>query len=98
MWYENAPSCRWQAVHVAAELATHADDIGVPVTHDERTERTAWRARYSRFALCGSQTPAGDPACRRAYGRHRWTGHRRARRRRADRGRDGPAGPDIRVQ
>ena len=23
--------CRWQAVHVAAELATHADDIGVPI-------------------------------------------------------------------
>jgi uncharacterized protein (TIGR03083 family) len=43
--------CRWQAVHVAAELATHADDIGVPVTHDEQAERTAWRARYSRFAL-----------------------------------------------
>jgi len=43
--------CRWQAVHVAAELATHADDIGVPVTHGEHAERTAWRARYSRFAL-----------------------------------------------
>ena len=43
--------CRWQAVHVAAELATHADDIGVPVTPDELAERTAWRARYSRFAL-----------------------------------------------
>ena len=43
--------CRWQAFHVAAELATHADDIGVPVTHDEHAERTAWRARYSRFAL-----------------------------------------------
>jgi uncharacterized protein (TIGR03083 family) len=43
--------CRWQAFHVAAELATHADDIGVPVAHDERGQRTAWRARYSRFAL-----------------------------------------------
>jgi len=43
--------CRWQAVHVAAELATHADDIGVPVAHDEHAERTAWRACYSRFAL-----------------------------------------------
>jgi hypothetical protein len=42
---------RWQAFHVAAELATHADDISVPVTHDEQQERTAWRARYSRFAL-----------------------------------------------
>jgi uncharacterized protein (TIGR03083 family) len=43
--------CRWQAVHVAGELATHADDIGVPVTHDEHAQRTAWRVRYSRFAL-----------------------------------------------
>ena len=43
--------CRWQAFHVAAELATHADDIGVPVTPGEQAERTAWRARYSRFAL-----------------------------------------------
>jgi hypothetical protein len=43
--------CRWQAFHVAAELATHADDIGVPVTGEEREQRAAWRARYSRFAL-----------------------------------------------
>jgi uncharacterized protein (TIGR03083 family) len=43
--------CRWQAIHVAAELATHADDISVPVTPGEHAQRTAWRARYSRFAL-----------------------------------------------
>jgi uncharacterized protein (TIGR03083 family) len=43
--------CRWQAFHVAAELATHADDIGVPVTSGEHRQRTAWRVRYSRFAL-----------------------------------------------
>jgi uncharacterized protein (TIGR03083 family) len=43
--------CRWQAFHVAAELATHADDIAVPVTPGEHEQRTAWRARYSRFAL-----------------------------------------------
>jgi len=42
---------RWQAFHVAAELATHGDDIGMPVPHAEHAERTAWRARYSRFAL-----------------------------------------------
>ena len=36
--------CRWQAVHVAAELATHADDIGVPVTHGEHAEREIGRA------------------------------------------------------
>jgi hypothetical protein len=43
--------CRWQAFHVAAELATHADDIGVPAVGGERGKRAAWRARYSRFAL-----------------------------------------------
>ena len=43
--------CRWQAFHVAAELATHADDVGVPTAPAEDAERTAWRARYSRLAL-----------------------------------------------
>ena len=43
--------CRWQAFHVAAELATHADDVGVPYLGGEHGKRTAWRARYSRFAL-----------------------------------------------
>jgi uncharacterized protein (TIGR03083 family) len=42
---------RWQAVHVAAELATHADDCGVPVPEADRARRRDWRARYSRFAL-----------------------------------------------
>ena len=43
--------CRWQACHAAAELATHADNIGVPVQDGEHGQRTAWRAYYSRFAL-----------------------------------------------
>lgn len=43
--------CRRQAFHVAAELATHADDLGVPVTPDEEPARTAWRTAFSRFAL-----------------------------------------------
>lgn len=43
--------CRWQAFHVAAELATHAGDIGVPAAGGERGKRATWRARYSRFAL-----------------------------------------------
>src|SRR5712691_4281938 len=34
---------RWQAFHVASELATHADDVGVPVTAEERDGRVAWR-------------------------------------------------------
>ena len=46
---------RWQAFHVASELATHADDIGVPVPPDERGARAEWRARFSRFALAESK-------------------------------------------
>ena len=42
---------RWQAFHVASELATHADDVFVPVSPEERDERLGWRARFSRFAL-----------------------------------------------
>jgi uncharacterized protein (TIGR03083 family) len=42
---------RWQAFHVASELATHADDIFVPEDDDDRAARTAWRAPFSRFAL-----------------------------------------------
>ena len=36
---------------MAGELATHADDMFVPVSSAERAERLAWRARFSRFAL-----------------------------------------------
>jgi uncharacterized protein (TIGR03083 family) len=43
--------CRWQAFHVASELATHADDVGVPLAVDEISERRTWRVRFSRFAL-----------------------------------------------
>jgi uncharacterized protein (TIGR03083 family) len=43
--------CRWQAFHVASELATHADDIFVPVADDEDELRWAWRVAFSRFAL-----------------------------------------------
>ena len=43
--------CRWQAFHVAGELATHADDVFVPVSSEDRERRRAWRARFSRFAL-----------------------------------------------
>ena len=42
---------RWQAFHVASELATHADDVFVPVSPEEQDERLGWRARFSRFAL-----------------------------------------------
>lgn len=42
---------RWQAFHVAMELATHADDMALPVTPDEAADRLAWRVAFSRFAL-----------------------------------------------
>jgi len=42
---------RWQAFHLAFELATHADDVGVPVTAQEAAERNAWQARFGRFAI-----------------------------------------------
>jgi uncharacterized protein (TIGR03083 family) len=46
---------RWQAWHLASELATHADDIGAPVDEAEAAARLAWRARFSRFALAESK-------------------------------------------
>jgi hypothetical protein len=42
---------RWQAFHLAGELATHADDVFAPVGADEAAARLTWRARFSRFAL-----------------------------------------------
>lgn len=42
---------RWQAFHIAGELATHADDVHVPIADDEDELRWAWRVAYSRFAL-----------------------------------------------
>src|SRR5262249_34796996 len=42
---------RWQAFHLASELATHADDIGVPVSPDEAEARRDWRRRFAVFVL-----------------------------------------------
>jgi uncharacterized protein (TIGR03083 family) len=42
---------RWQAFHLAFELAVHADDAGVPVTAGEEPARTAWQSQVARFAL-----------------------------------------------
>ncbi len=42
---------RWQAFHLAFELATHADDLGVPVTRAEAAARRDWQARFARFAI-----------------------------------------------
>jgi uncharacterized protein (TIGR03083 family) len=42
---------RWQAFHLAGELATHADDIFVTIPAEDTAARQDWRARFSRFAL-----------------------------------------------
>ncbi|MGH9274197.1 MAG: maleylpyruvate isomerase N-terminal domain-containing protein [Acidimicrobiales bacterium] len=44
-------SARWQAFHLAGELAIHADDIFVPVPETDRAARLDWRVRFSRFSL-----------------------------------------------
>ena len=36
---------RWQAIHLAGELATHADDIFVTVPAGDAADRRDWRAR-----------------------------------------------------
>jgi uncharacterized protein (TIGR03083 family) len=46
-----AYSARWQAFHLASELATHADDMHIPEDDADRAARTAWRAPFSRFSL-----------------------------------------------
>jgi uncharacterized protein (TIGR03083 family) len=54
---------RWQAWHLAFELAVHADDVGVPVEAGEEPDRTEWQAAFGRFALKemkpGVRTEAG---------------------------------------
>jgi uncharacterized protein (TIGR03083 family) len=42
---------RWQAFHLAFELAVHADDAGVPVEPGEAAGRIKWEAAFGRFAL-----------------------------------------------
>ncbi|MEU7830435.1 MULTISPECIES: maleylpyruvate isomerase family mycothiol-dependent enzyme [unclassified Nonomuraea] len=40
-----------QAFHYDSEYATHADDVGAPVTAEEAENRTRWRVAVGRFAL-----------------------------------------------
>lgn len=42
---------RSQAFHIASELATHADDMSVPVAPGEAGDRLAWRVAFSRAAV-----------------------------------------------
>lgn len=44
-------SARWQAFHLAFELATHADDVGAPVGSGDAAARDAWQASFGRFAI-----------------------------------------------
>jgi uncharacterized protein (TIGR03083 family) len=46
-----------QALHYASEYATHADDVGAPVDHNEEPGRTAWRARFGCFVLGEQGSP-----------------------------------------
>jgi uncharacterized protein (TIGR03083 family) len=41
---------RWQAFHLAFEVATHAGDVHTPAGPDE-AQRVDWQARFGRFAL-----------------------------------------------
>jgi uncharacterized protein (TIGR03083 family) len=47
-----------QTFHYASELATHADDVGAPVTGDEAPGRTWWRVQVGRYVLGEQGTPA----------------------------------------
>lgn len=40
-----------QTFHYDSEYATHADDVGAPVTEKEADDRTRWRVAVGRFAL-----------------------------------------------
>jgi uncharacterized protein (TIGR03083 family) len=40
-----------QALHYSSELATHADDVGLPVSPPEEGARTRWRVAFGAFAL-----------------------------------------------
>lgn len=42
---------RWQAFHLAFELAVHADDAGVPIPPEDIADRVRWQSRFGRFAL-----------------------------------------------
>ena len=46
-----------QALHYSSELATHADDVGVPVSPAEVGARTRWRAAFGAFALREQDRP-----------------------------------------
>jgi uncharacterized protein (TIGR03083 family) len=46
-----------QALHYASELATHGDDMRVPVDAADEPARTRWRARFGQFTLAEQAAP-----------------------------------------
>jgi uncharacterized protein (TIGR03083 family) len=46
-----------QAFHLAAEYATHGDDIGVDVSPPDDASRRAWRVVFGRFVLAENDKP-----------------------------------------
>ncbi|HKY14141.1 MAG TPA: maleylpyruvate isomerase family mycothiol-dependent enzyme [Microthrixaceae bacterium] len=46
---------RWQAIHLAIELAIHADDAYVPVNDDEAASRARRLAQATRFVVAESK-------------------------------------------
>ncbi len=46
-----------QAFHCGSDYATHADDVGAPVSPDEEPGRTAWRVSVAAFALDEHDSP-----------------------------------------
>jgi hypothetical protein len=47
-----------QAFHYDSEYATHADDVGAPVSDEEAGNRTLWRVAVGRFALAERESKA----------------------------------------
>jgi uncharacterized protein (TIGR03083 family) len=47
-----------QAFHYDSEYATHADDVGAPVSDEEAEGRTLWRVAVGRFALAERESKA----------------------------------------
>jgi uncharacterized protein (TIGR03083 family) len=50
-------SIELQAFHLASEYATHADDMDVPISAEERMRRLAWRLAFSKVALVEAEKP-----------------------------------------
>jgi uncharacterized protein (TIGR03083 family) len=46
-----------QAFHLASEYATHADDMGVPISDDDKAKQLAWRLAFSKIAVEEAKKP-----------------------------------------